>query len=161
MTQNGSTFISCIRMANSGSSRYSSEIDDDYDLSLSTSLSTKVSEEICLSSLPLEMEVRPYRFKPDQESDLPSTTSPITDCDIDDGVHCTTVSESSFVVSMWKILTGVVDRYKMCQGCSVSSARMTYLCCHVPCVLIISARAVAVRSCLHRENRFVNMRWSK
>ena len=37
----------------------------------------------------LEMEVRPYRFKPD----LPSTT----DRDIDDGVHRTAVSESSLV----------------------------------------------------------------
>ena len=70
MAQNGSTFISCIRMDDSGSSHYSSVIDDDYDLSLSTSLSSKANEEICSSSPPLEMEVRPYHFDPDQESDF-------------------------------------------------------------------------------------------
>ena len=89
MTQTGCTFITCVRMADSGSSRYSSETDDDYNLSLSTSLSSEASEEICLSGPPLEMEVRPYRFEPD----LPSTT----DRDIDDGVHRTAVSESSLV----------------------------------------------------------------
>ena len=70
MTQTGCTFITCVRMADSGSSRYSSETDDDYDLSLSTSVSSWASEEICLSGPPLEMEVRPYHFEPD----LPSTT---------------------------------------------------------------------------------------
>ena len=98
-------------MADSGSSRYFSEIDDDY-LSLSTSVSSEASEEICLSSSPLEMEVRSYRFKPDRESDLPSTILPTTVHDIDDGVHPSTVSESSLVVIAWEILTGVVDRYK-------------------------------------------------
>ena len=76
-------------MADSGSLRYSSETDDDYDLSLSTTLSSEASEEICLSGLPLEMEVWPYRFKPD----LPSTINR----DIDDEVHRTAVSKSSLV----------------------------------------------------------------
>ena len=78
MTQTGCTFITCVRMADSGSSRYSSEIDDDYDLSLSSSLSSEASKEICLPGAPLKMEVRPYRFEPD----LPSTCT--TDRDIDD-----------------------------------------------------------------------------
>ena len=90
------------------------KIDDDYDLSLSTSLSFKASEEICLLSPPLEIEVRPYHFKPDRELDLPSTTLPTTDRDIDDGVHCTAVYESSPVVIVWEILTGVADRCKTC-----------------------------------------------
>ena len=72
MTQNGSTFISCIIMDDSGSSRYSSEVDNDYDLSLSTSLSSEASEDIYLLGPPLEIEVRSCRFEPDRESDLPS-----------------------------------------------------------------------------------------
>ena len=79
-------------MGDSGSSRYSSEIeetDDDYDLYHSTSISSEASEEICLSGPPLEMGVWPYRFEPE----LPSTT----DRDIDDGVHRAAVPESSLV----------------------------------------------------------------
>ena len=89
----GSTFISCVRKANSCSSRYSFKPDNDYNLlSLSTSLSSEAIKEICLSGPPLEMEVHPYHFEPD----LPSTT----DCDIDDRVHLTTVFESSLVDRM-------------------------------------------------------------
>ena len=57
MTQSISAFISCIRMADSGSLQYSSETDKDYELSLSASLFSEASKEICLLSLPLEMEV--------------------------------------------------------------------------------------------------------
>ena len=89
MTQTGCTLISRIRMAEYGSSQYSSETYDDYDLSLSPSLSSKASEEIDLSSPPLEINIQPYHF----ELVLP----PTTDCDTDDGVHHTAVSESSFV----------------------------------------------------------------
>ena len=39
------------------------------------------------------MGVRPYHFK----SDIPPTTTSTTDCDTNDGVHHTTVSESSLV----------------------------------------------------------------
>ena len=83
-------------MAEYGSSRYPSETNDDYDLSLSTSLSSKASKEIYLSGPPLEMEVQPYCFEPV----LSSTTLSTTDCDIDDGVHCTAISESSLVECM-------------------------------------------------------------
>ena len=79
-------------MADSGSLRYSSETDNDCDLSLLASLSYEASEEKCLSGPQLEMEVRPYHFEPD----LPFTT----DHDIDDGVHRTAVSESSLVDRM-------------------------------------------------------------
>ena len=106
-----------------------------------------VKRYVCLSSTPLEMEVEPYCFEPDRESDLPSTISP-TDRDIDDGVHPTAVSESSLVVIAWEILTGVVDRYKTCIRRMLSSGCMTHLRCHVHCELIISARVVAVRSCM-------------
>ena len=51
-------------MAESGSPRRSSDSDDEYDLILSSSLSSEVSEEVRLSRLLLEMEVLPYRFKP-------------------------------------------------------------------------------------------------
>ena len=89
MTQTGCTLISRIRMAEYGSSQYSSETDDDYDLSISPSISSEASEEIYLSSPPLEKDVRPYRFKP--------VLPPTTDRDTDDRVHHTAVSESSFV----------------------------------------------------------------
>ena len=42
--------------------------------------SSKASEEICLSGLPLEMEVLPYQFKPD----LSTITLSITDHDTND-----------------------------------------------------------------------------
>ena len=89
MTQTRCTLISHVRMAEYDSSRYSFKTDDDYDLSLSPSLSSEASEEIDLSSPPLEIDVRPYRFEP--------VLPPTTDCDTNDGVHRTAVSESSFV----------------------------------------------------------------
>ena len=64
MTQTGRTFISQVRMAEYGSSQYFSKTDHDYDLSLSTSLSSEASKEIYLSNPPLEMDVRSYRFEP-------------------------------------------------------------------------------------------------
>ena len=67
-------------MAECGSSRSSSETDDEYDLSLSTSLSSEAIEEVCWSGPSLEMEVLPYRFEPD-----------LSGTDIDD-VYPTTVS---------------------------------------------------------------------
>ena len=57
-------------MADGDSSRNSSETEDDFELSVSISLSSEASEEMLLSSPPLEMEVRPYCFEPD----LPATT---------------------------------------------------------------------------------------
>ena len=92
MTQIECTLISHVRMAEYGSSQYSSETDDDYDLSLSLSLSSEASEEIDLSSPPLEIHVWPYRFEP--------VLPPTTDRDTDDVVHHTAVSESSFVDHM-------------------------------------------------------------
>ena len=92
MTQTGCTLISRVRMAEYGSSRYSSKTDDDYDLSLSPSLSSKASEKINLSNPPLEIDMRPYHFEP--------VLPPTTDHDTDDGVHHTAVSESSFVDHM-------------------------------------------------------------
>ena len=89
MTQTGCTLISRVRMAEYGSSRYSSETDDDYDLSISPSISSEASEEIYLLSPPLETDVRPYRFEP--------VLPPTTDRDTDDGLHHNAVSESSFV----------------------------------------------------------------
>ena len=81
VTVPGSTFIPCIRMAENGSPRCSSNSDNEYDLTLSSSLSSEVNEELHLSWPSLEMEVLPYRFEPD----LPST-------DIDDRVYPSTVS---------------------------------------------------------------------
>ena len=52
-------------MAKSGSPRRSSDLDDEYDFTLSSSLSSEVSEEVCLCWPLLEMEVLPYRFEPD------------------------------------------------------------------------------------------------
>ena len=52
-------------MAESGSSRRSSDSDNEYDLTLSSSLSSEVSEEVSLSWPLLEMKVLPYHFKPD------------------------------------------------------------------------------------------------
>ena len=69
MTEPGSTFIPRITMAESGSPRRSSDSDNEYDLTLSSSLSSEVSKEVCLSWPSLEMEVLPYRFEPG----LPST----------------------------------------------------------------------------------------
>ena len=57
-------------MADGGSSLHSSETEDDYDFSASTSLSSEASEEMLLSNPSLEMEVQPYCFKPD----LPAST---------------------------------------------------------------------------------------
>ena len=62
-------------MAESGSRRRSSDSDDEYGLTLSSLLSSEVSEEVLLSWPSLEMEVLPYRFEPD----LPGT-------DIDDSL---------------------------------------------------------------------------
>ena len=76
-------------MADGGSSQHSSETEDDYDLSASTSLSSEASEEMLLSNPSLEMEVRPYRFEPD----LPDST----DRDIEGRAHRTDVSESVIV----------------------------------------------------------------
>ena len=89
MTQTGCTLITRFRMAKYGSSRYSSETDNDYDLSLSPSLSSKASKVIDFSSPPLKIDLRPYHFEP--------VLPPTTDRDTDDGVHHTAVSESSFV----------------------------------------------------------------
>ena len=76
-------------MADGDSSRNSSETEDDFELTVSISLSSEASEEMLLSSPPLEMEVRPYRFEPD----LPATT----DRDMEDRAHRTAVSESVIV----------------------------------------------------------------
>ena len=56
-------------MAESGSLQRSSDSNDECDLTLSSLLSSEVSEEVCLSWPSLEMEVLPYRFEPD----LPDT----------------------------------------------------------------------------------------
>ena len=64
MTEPGSTFIVCITMAESGSPRCSSDSDDEYNLTLSSSLFSEVSEEVRLSWPSLEMEVLSYRFEP-------------------------------------------------------------------------------------------------
>ena len=69
-------------MAESGSPRRSSDSDDKCDLTLSSSLSSDVSEEVCLSWPSLEMKVLSYRFEPDlpgtkiDDSADPSTVSP-------------------------------------------------------------------------------------
>ena len=76
-------------MADSGSSQHSSEMEDDYNLSASTSLSAEASKEMLLSNPSLEMEVRPYCFEPD----LPDPT----DHDIEGRAHHTDVSESVIV----------------------------------------------------------------
>ena len=68
-------------MDESGSPRCSFDSDDEYDLTLSSSLSSEVSKEVRLSWPSLEMEVLPYCFEPD----LPGT-------DIDDRVYPYTVS---------------------------------------------------------------------
>ena len=52
-------------MAESGSPRRSSDSDDEYDLTLSSLLSSEVSKEVRLSWLLLEMEVLSSRFRPD------------------------------------------------------------------------------------------------
>ena len=52
-------------MAESGSPRHSSDSDDEYNLILSSLLSSEVREELRLSWLSLQMEVLPYRFEPD------------------------------------------------------------------------------------------------
>ena len=68
-------------MAESDSSRYSSETDLESDLSLSTSSLSELSEDIHLSGPSLETEVLPYRFEP-------------TLTDTDDGVHATLSTET-------------------------------------------------------------------
>jgi len=50
-------------MAESGSSWYSSETDDEYDFADSTSFSSEASEEVCLSGPSLGMELLPYHFE--------------------------------------------------------------------------------------------------
>ena len=68
-------------MAESGSPRRSSDSDEEYDLTLSSSLSSEVSKKVRLSWPSLEMEVLPYCFEPD----LPGTN-------IDDRANPSTVS---------------------------------------------------------------------
>ena len=105
MTQTGCTLISRIRMAEYGSSRYSSETDDDYDLSISPSISSEASEEIDLSSPPLETDLRPYRFEP--------VLPPTTDHDTDDVEFTTLLFLSLHLLIAWGILTGkFVYKYK-------------------------------------------------
>jgi len=50
-------------MAESGSLRYSSEMNDEYDFSNSTSFSSEASKEVWLSGPSLGMEVLPYHFE--------------------------------------------------------------------------------------------------
>jgi len=50
-------------MAESGSLRYSSEMDDEYNFSDSTSFSSEASKEVCLSGPSLGMELLPYHFE--------------------------------------------------------------------------------------------------
>ena len=64
MTEPRSTFIPHVTMAESGSPQCYSDSDDEYDLTLSSSLSSEVSKEVRLSWPSLEMEVLPYRFEP-------------------------------------------------------------------------------------------------
>ena len=52
-------------MAESGSPRSSSDSDHEYNLTLSSSLSSEVSKEVHLSWPSLEMEMLLYRFDPD------------------------------------------------------------------------------------------------
>ena len=106
MTQTGCTLISRVRMAEYGSSRYSSETDDDYDLSISPSISSEASEEIYLSSPPLETDVRPYRFEPV----LPPTAVLIV---IPMMEFTTLLFLSLHLLIAWGILTGkFVYKYK-------------------------------------------------
>ena len=65
MTEPGSSFITRVRMAESGSPGRSSDLDDEYGLTLSSLLSSEGSEKVRLSCPSLEMEVRPYHFEPD------------------------------------------------------------------------------------------------
>ena len=58
-------------MAEYSSLLYSSETDDDYDLSFSTSLCSKANKGIYLLGRPLEMEVQAYCFKPDSPPTIP------------------------------------------------------------------------------------------
>ena len=81
MTEPGSTFILRITMDESGSPRHSSDLDE-YNLTLSSLLPSKVSKEVRLSWLSLEMEVLSYRFDPELPSSnidgsvYPSAISP-------------------------------------------------------------------------------------
>ena len=99
-------FILCVRMADSGTSRYSSKTDHDYNFPFQLFLSFEASKQIYLSGPPLKIKVWPYRFKPD----LPSTTSPTTDCNDE----CPALLFMSLhLLITWEILTGeFVDRYK-------------------------------------------------
>ena len=65
-------------MAENGSPQSSFDLDNDYNLTLPSSLSSEVSEEVCLSWLSLEMEMLPYRFDPVPIYDrvYPFTVSP-------------------------------------------------------------------------------------
>ena len=65
MTEPGSSFITRVGMAEGGSPRRSSDSDDEYDLTVSSSLFSEVSEEARLFWPSLEMEVMLCRFKPD------------------------------------------------------------------------------------------------
>ena len=69
-------------MAESGSLRYSSEMDNEYDFSDSTSFSSEASEEVCLSGPSLGMELLPYHFEPPDPSPADSHV----------GLHFTSVS---------------------------------------------------------------------
>ena len=69
-------------MAESGSPRRSSDSDNEYNLTLSSLLSSEVSEEVCFFWPSLEMELLlSYRFEPD----LPGT-------DIDGSVYLSAIS---------------------------------------------------------------------
>ena len=113
-TKPESTFIPRVRMAESGSPQHSFDSENEYDLTLSSLLSSEVSEEVHLSWLSLEMEVLPYRFEPD----LPGT-------DINDRAdppYCFTWNGSSvrwlcmkyrlvslFMNAIWRLLLDMTD----------------------------------------------------
>ena len=81
MINSGSAFILRVGMAESGSPRRSSDSDDEYNLTLSSSLSSEVSKEVRLSWSSLEVEMLSCRFKPD-----------LHDPDIDGSVYPSAVS---------------------------------------------------------------------
>ena len=81
MTEPRSTFILCVRMAESGSPRRSFDSDDEYNLTLSSLLSSEVIEEVRLSWPSLKVKMLSYRFEPD-----------IPDTNIDGSVYPSAVS---------------------------------------------------------------------
>ena len=70
-------------MAESNSLRYSSETDDEYNYSGSTSFSSEASEEVCLSGPSLGMKVLPYRFEPPSPTDAHVRVHSSTETEID------------------------------------------------------------------------------